>query len=179
MIFGKDNFVFRFFLFSKMVIKNFGSIKFLSSFSFSNNINSFHNIILSNADFAEEWAAKFSPTEPRVRLFETILKQIEEAGCAEKPILELGIGPGYLAGYLLDRLPKGTYLGLDYSKAMLEIARNRTAAHKNRIDFICADLIHEAWNKKIEITPDVIVSTWALHDLFEKENDAHDLRHRV
>ena len=126
-----------------------------------------------NADFSKEWAEKFEPTSQRIRLFETILRQIEKIRLEKIHVLELGIGPGFLAGYLLNRLPQITYVGLDYSKSMLEIAKERTEAYKNRIGFIQADLIKEVWDKKVRKKPDVIVSTWALHDLFEKKNIAN------
>ena len=125
-----------------------------------------------DADFSKEWAEKFKPTSPRIRLFETILHQIQDAGLNKGLVLELGIGPGFLASFLLQRLPEISYQGLDFSKPMLEIAQKRTTEHKKRIDFVQADLIHEKWNKKIKSTPDVIVSTWALHDLFDKKNIA-------
>ena len=123
-----------------------------------------------NDAFAHGWAEKFKPTSPRIKLFETILKHIEEVGYATTSILELGIGPGFLARYLLDRLPQISYEGLDYSNSMLEIAKKNTENHKNRIDFIKADLINEEWAETIKRTPKVIVSTWALHDLFESKN---------
>ena len=131
-------------------------------------IQALHNF--HNEEYSREWAEKFIPSAPRIKLFETILRQIENAGYTKASVLELGIGPGFLAAYVLDRLPDIRYTGLDYSAAMLEIAGKRTAAHNERIDFIQADLIKEAWGKKIERTPDVIVTTWALHDLFEKKN---------
>lgn len=121
-------------------------------------------------DFSKEWADKFKPTAPRVRLFETIYKQIEKLGSSTSFVVELGIGPGFLASYLLEKLPQISYIGLDFSKSMLEIAKKRTEEHKYRIDFIQADLINDNWSKAIKNTPDVIVSTWALHDLFEKNN---------
>ena len=123
-----------------------------------------------NKSFSKEWAEKFEPTAPRMKLFETILKQIKKAGFTTSPVLELGIGPGFLASYLLDRLPQIYYEGLDYSKPMLEIAKKRMEEHRKRVDFNRADLINEEWGKKIRRRPDVIVSTWALHDLFEKKN---------
>ena len=123
-----------------------------------------------DADFSKEWAEKFKPTSPRIKLFETILNQIEKVDAEEIFILELGIGPGFLAGYLLERLPQISYEGLDFSQPMLDIAEQRTKQHKKRIQFTRADLIHEDWNKKIERRPHVIVSTWALHDLFDKKN---------
>ena len=121
-------------------------------------------------DFSKGWAEKFKPTAPRVKLFETILKQIENAGFPKTSVLELGIGPGFLACYLLDRLPQISYEGLDYSRSMLEIAEKRTEEHKKRIDFLRADLLNNEWVKAIKRKPNVIVSTWALHDLFEKKN---------
>jgi len=123
-----------------------------------------------DADFSKEWTEKFKPTPPRIKLFETILRQIEKVGCKTTSVLELGIGPGFLANYLLFRLPHITYEGLDYSNSMLEIAKERTEVYRKRIDFTQADLINEVWNKSIKRAPEVIVSTWALHDLFEKKN---------
>jgi len=123
-----------------------------------------------NADFSKEWAEKFEPTPPRIKLFETILGQIESVGNQSLRILELGIGPGFLAGFLLKRMPGINYEGLDFSDSMLAIAKERTKDYKDRIDFLQADLIKDDWNKKITSPPQVIVSTWALHDLFEKKN---------
>lgn len=123
-----------------------------------------------NAEFSREWTEKFKPTAPRIKLFETILKQIAKLECDTLAVLELGIGPGFLAGYLLDRLPGITYEGLDNSKSMLEIAKKRTEKHHKRIHFIKADMINEEWDKAIQRRPHVIVSTWALHDLLSKKN---------
>ena len=123
-----------------------------------------------DADFSKEWAEKFKPTSPRIRLFETMLNQIGKVDAKEISILELGIGPGFLAGYLLDRLARISYEGLDFSQPMLDIARERTAKHEKRIQFTLGDLINEDWSKKIKKRPHVIVSTWALHDLFDKKN---------
>ncbi len=123
-----------------------------------------------DAHFSKEWAEKFKPTPPRIRLFETILKQIEKVGSKTTSILELGIGPGFLADYLLKELINITYEGLDFSESMLKIAAKRTAKHENIIYFTQADLIHDAWTEKLKKNPDVVVSTWALHDLFNNNN---------
>jgi len=123
-----------------------------------------------NASFSKGWADRFQPTAERMRLFSTILGLIESQSKKVDPILELGIGPGYLAKYLLEQLPQVQYEGLDYAQAMLDIAIERTANYKNRIQFTQADLIKEDWTKKVKQQPSIIVSTWALHDLFSKEN---------
>ena len=57
------------------------------------------------ADYAEDWARRFTPTRERLHLFETILQQLGSAIPAEGHVVELGIGPAYLAEYLLTRLP--------------------------------------------------------------------------
>jgi SAM-dependent methyltransferase len=123
-----------------------------------------------DADFSKEWTEKFKPTPPRLKLFELMVQQIEHVGGKNAHVLELGIGPGFLAHHILDNLPDITYEGLDFSKSMLEIAKKRTEKHKKRIDFIQADLLTKAWKKRLKKTPGVIVSTWALHDLFDKKN---------
>ncbi|NNL01068.1 MAG: class I SAM-dependent methyltransferase [Eudoraea sp.] len=123
-----------------------------------------------DADFSKEWVEKFEPTPPRIKLFETILKQIEKVGRKKTSILELGIGPGFLADYLLKELNTVTYEGLDFSESMLKIAAKRTAKHEKIIKFTQADLINEVWTEKLKKSPDVVVSTWALHDLFNKNN---------
>jgi len=118
--------------------------------------------------FSEQWANKFTPTKDRLDLFETMMKNIKNE--KEIFILELGIGPGFLAYYLLSNLNQIQYEGLDFSSSMLNIAKERTKEFKNRISFLKADLVNEVWTKKIKQQPDIVVSTWALHDLFSDEN---------
>ena len=76
-------------------------------------------------DFALDWAQRFVPTPERVRLFELIFSQLRQVIPSDGAIIELGIGPGYLAHYLLERMPEVSYLGLDFSLPMLEIAQER------------------------------------------------------
>lgn len=126
-----------------------------------------------DADFSQGWADRFVPTPERLRLFQTILQHIKDLETDDISILELGIGPGYLADFLLENLPNITYEGLDFSAAMLEIANKRTAQYSERIHFTQADLVRENWTTQLKKAPTVIVSTWALHDLLEKKNIAN------
>lgn len=120
-------------------------------------------------EFANEWAQKFRPTPDRIRLFNTILKQIKKLDKESVSILELGVGPGFLAEFLLKEINNADYLGLDFSESMLKIAASQTKSYKDNISFIQADLINENWSAKIKAKPDVVVSTWTLHDLFNGE----------
>lgn len=121
-------------------------------------------------EFTKEWAKKFTPTPERLRLFETIIKHLPKPKESFISILELGIGPGFLAEYLLQNLTEVKYEGLDYSSSMLAIAAQRTSEYKEHIHFTQPDLIKEEWTEKIKVEPEVVVSTWTLHDLFTKEN---------
>jgi len=128
-------------------------------------LHEFHDM-----EFSKGWAERFIPTPDRLALFETILQRIREIGGEHCHVLELGVGPGYLADYLLSRLPDISYEGLDFSAAMLKIAENRLLNYPNRVVFTQADLTKEDWTTKISQAPKAVVSTWALHDLFSAKN---------
>jgi len=118
--------------------------------------------------YAEAWSNKWLPTKHRLSLFASILDEIR---MLNDPIhvLELGVGPGYLAEFLLKRLPGITYEGVDFSAPMLEIAANRIKEHQERSSFTRADITRRYWYEEIR-HPDVVVTTWTLHDLCNKSN---------
>ena len=47
-----------------------------------------------DAEYAEDWSQRFTPTPERLHLFETILQQLQSAIPADGHVVELGIGPG-------------------------------------------------------------------------------------
>ncbi len=118
-----------------------------------------------DADYAEEWAHRFIPTPERLHLFETILQQLQSAVPAEGHVVELGIGPAYLAEYLLARLPSISYEGVDFSQPMLTQAGSRLERFAARLHLQQADLLDDRWGADLSRPPAAIVSTWALHDL--------------
>lgn len=119
-----------------------------------------------DADFVRGWADRFQPTPERLELFHLILAQIEGLGVAAPHVLELGIGPGYLARHILCRAPDLSYEGLDFSQAMFGIARETLAEHLDRLMLTKADLTSPDWPTQLSRGPDAIISTWSLHDLF-------------
>ena len=121
-------------------------------------------------EYSNEWSNKFSPTPERLRLFETIFSEIEKLNASDIHILELGIGPGYLANFLLEKFNNITYEGLDFSTPMLTIASKRLHKYQKRTAFTQVDLTDKDWVKKVSHRPKVIVTTWALHDLLSMEN---------
>ena len=84
-------------------------------------------------EFALGWAERFVPTPERLRLFELIYTQLKETIPNDGCVIELGIGPGYLASYLLERMPNISYHGIDFSLPMLEIAQERLQRHSSYV----------------------------------------------
>ena len=116
-------------------------------------------------EYAADWAGRFEPTPDRLALFDLMLSELRGRVPPHGRIVELGIGPGYLAAHLLDALPDARYQGLDFSRPMLDIAARRLQRHAQRAAFTQANLLADGWWKGLDGPVDAIVSTWALHDL--------------
>jgi SAM-dependent methyltransferase len=118
-----------------------------------------------DADFVRGWANRFAPTQARLRLFAMVSDQIKRTGVTNAHVLELGIGPGYMARHILERNPVYAYEGLDFSEAFFAIARETVGDLAHRLTLTKADLMDQSWPGKLSRTPQAIISTWALHDL--------------
>ena len=110
------------------------------------------------------------PTPERLQLFKVILAELKCHVPSDSCIVELGIGPGYLADHLLRAMPGIRYFGVDFSAPMLDIARQRLGQHSKRATYVQADLVKDRWWRDIPVPVNAIVSTWALHDLGSQEN---------
>ena len=118
-----------------------------------------------DANFVRGWANRFVPTRDRLKLFDMISEQISQPSLPNAHVVELGIGPGYMARHLLERNPVISYEGLDFSEVFFEIAKETIGDLMHRVTLTKADLMNQAWPKKLSKTPGAIISTWALHDL--------------
>lgn len=114
--------------------------------------------------YAEDWASRFRPTPPRMELFRHITEKLASHPLPFRRVVELGVGPGYLAAYVLERIPDITYEGLDFSAPMRAMAAERLASHRSRIRLAHADLLAD-WTSAVRERPGAAVSTWSLHDL--------------
>jgi SAM-dependent methyltransferase len=118
-----------------------------------------------NAAFVRGWADRFVPTTERLQLFDMVLDQISQPNVPNSHVVELGIGPGYMARHILQRNAAITYEGLDFSDAFFAIARETAGDLVQRMTLTKADLLDQNWPRKLSRTPGAIISTWALHDL--------------
>ncbi len=118
-----------------------------------------------DAAFVQGWADRFVPTAPRLALFDLILEHIGKPGLPNAHVLELGLGPGYMARHILERNAGIGYEGLDFSEVFFEVATKTIGASMPRVTLTKADLMDQNWPEKISRQPAAIISTWALHDL--------------
>ena len=121
-------------------------------------------------EFVTGWADRFVPTPERMDLFNIILSELRSRVPPNGCVVELGIGPGYLADYLLNGMLDIRYYGVDFSVPMLNIAGHRLKPHAHRVAYVRADLVMDEWWADIPSPISAIVSTWALHDLGSQEN---------
>ena len=121
-------------------------------------------------EFVAGWADRFVPTPERLQLFNIILSELKSRIPANGCVVELGIGPGYLADHLLSVMPGIQYYGVDFSSPMLDIAKQRLKSHSDRVTYVQADLVKDNWWAGIPAPVNALISTWALHDLGSQEN---------
>ena len=120
--------------------------------------------------FASAWATRFVPTPERLELFALMSSEVQSHIPTNGCIVELGLGPGYLAEHLLDLLPGVHYFGIDFSRPMLDLARHRLRAHAPRVAYLQADLVKDNWRRGVPTPVHAIVSTWTLHDLGSRKH---------
>ena len=114
-----------------------------------------------DAAFVRGWADRFVPTPPRLALFDLILQHLSTSS----HVLELGLGPGYMARHILDRNDSISYEGLDFSEVFFDVARETIGEAMQRVTLTNSDLMDQSWPRSLARQPDAIISTWALHDL--------------
>jgi SAM-dependent methyltransferase len=96
---------------------------------------------------------------------DVVAHSLAARGDADRPtttgtVLDLGCGPGSLAGRLAERLPGARIIGVDSDPLLLALARTRYGRHA---EFVDADLTDPAWTAHVPATADAAVSTTALH----------------
>ncbi|MDO9713547.1 class I SAM-dependent methyltransferase [Paracraurococcus lichenis] len=118
-----------------------------------------------DAEFVQGWADRFVPSPPRLVLFDMVHAEIRRLSVPEPNVLELGLGPGYMARHILERDQALRYEGLDFSAVFIDVARRILGDLAPRVTFTQADLLDQSWPTRLTRRPHAIVSTWALHDL--------------
>jgi len=102
-------------------------------------------LVSLNSEFYQTFAAQFSSTRMRLQ---SGVQRILEILPSDANILDLGCGSGELARKLAARGFEGSYLGLDFSAGLLEIAREGVEGTP-KFSFIQGDLGTDGWDESV------------------------------
>jgi SAM-dependent methyltransferase len=117
---------------------------------------------------AREWAATAMEQRPwRPEFFNRFASEIAAAPQPVHYILELGSGPGFLAEHLLQTLPAISYVALDFSPAMHELAEERLGPLASRVEFVQRSFREADWASDLGRF-DCVVTNQAVHELRHK-----------
>jgi tRNA (cmo5U34)-methyltransferase len=90
---------------------------------------------------ARDWDAGGAGQLPtRAEQQDILLALLAAANVADGAVLDLGIGSGLVAEAVLDLLPDAQLVGLDFSAAMLDLARERLDRFGSRVHLLGHDL---------------------------------------
>jgi tRNA (cmo5U34)-methyltransferase len=96
-----------------------------------------------------------------------------------RSVLDLGCGSGVLLGAVLAAFPEAGGIGVDYSPAMLEAAREALAPFEERVALVTADLADPGWVDAVSGYFDAVVSGYCIHHLpDERKQEVYDEIHQ-
>lgn len=118
-------------------------------------------LLAINREFYETFSRDFSET--RMRLQPGVMKILGSLPTSSN-ILDLGCGNGELALWLVKKPFAGTYIGIDHSQTLLEIARKKLSFNRQlesaenqpgddsaegRFHFLEADIAQQSWEEQV------------------------------
>jgi SAM-dependent methyltransferase len=117
---------------------------------------------------AREWESTALEKRPwRPEFFARFATEISLSRNPVGRVLELGSGPGFLADHLLRAMPSLSYVALDISPAMHELAINRLGELAARVQFVERSFLDPAWFTCLGRF-DCVVTHQAVHELRHK-----------
>jgi tRNA (cmo5U34)-methyltransferase len=120
----------------------------------------------SSTAYAQQWVAKDQQRAlEREAQFNAALKWLAVFLDGSAAVMDLGSGPGTLAGKLLEAFPEMRVVCLDGSEEMIGQARQRLAGFAERASFIRADFGRENWSAAVPRDLGAVVSARAVHNL--------------
>jgi SAM-dependent methyltransferase len=121
---------------------------------------------------ASAWEVSAMAKRPwRSEVFAAFTSTLTRANPRVRRVLELGSGPGFLAEVLLRELPEVSYVALDFSAAMHQLAAARLGSATGLVQFIERSFREEGWTCGLEQF-DAIVTNQAVHELRHKRHAA-------
>jgi len=117
-------------------------------------------------EYAQEWVSKDEQRAlEREAQFNAALKWLSVFLEGPSQVMDLGSGPGTLAGKVLSAFPEINVICLDGSDEMLRQARQRLAPFGDRVSFIESDFGAADWSSGLPRELSAVVSARAVHNL--------------
>lgn len=113
----------------------------------------------------QRWDAQQSGYLPhREQRFQVMLDAIAHLLPEQFTAVDLACGPGAISQRLLQRFPHARCIAIDYDPVLLAIGREALGALGDRLRWVEADLMQDAWAESLVGTQvDAVLSTTALH----------------
>ena len=117
---------------------------------------------------ASEWEATAMEKRPwRAEFFAKFASELANLEPIPARVLELGSGPGFLAGKVLSEISSLRMTLLDFSEPMHELARQRLGSMTNRVDFLVRSFKEPDWVQGLAGF-DAVITNQAVHELRHK-----------
>jgi tRNA (cmo5U34)-methyltransferase len=122
---------------------------------------------------AAQWDADVADRLPtRAEQQDVLFALLAAAKIGDGAALDLGVGSGLVAEAVLEMLPKARLVGVDYSAAMLELARERLLRFGARVDLVRGDLASADRIKLPDLPYRAVFSVQTMHHLSDAEKAA-------
>jgi ubiquinone/menaquinone biosynthesis C-methylase UbiE len=119
-----------------------------------------------STDYVSGWISHDAARDPERRpLLRQMLSLAAFPPDTELKVLDVGAGYGVVTEEVLRAFPAAFVTLQDYSQPMLDRAKERLVAHRNRLSFVQCDLTDPAWSRQVGGPFDLAVSAIALHNL--------------
>ena len=124
-----------------------------------------------STDYVAEWITRDAARDPERRpLLREMLSFAPFPRDAELEVLDVGAGYGAVSEEVLQAFPAARVTLQDYSRPMLDHARQRLAGRSDQLRYVLCDLVDPSWPKQVGGPFDLAVSAIALHNLRDLEN---------
>jgi tRNA (cmo5U34)-methyltransferase len=122
---------------------------------------------------AAQWDAHAGDRLPtRAEQQNVLLALLAATEIGNGAVLDLGVGSGLVAEAVLETLPRARLVGVDFSGAMLELARERLGRFGARVDLVPGDLASVNRIELPELPYEAAFSVQTMHHLSDSEKAA-------
>jgi ubiquinone/menaquinone biosynthesis C-methylase UbiE len=123
-----------------------------------------------STDYVAEWITRDAARDPERRpLLQQMLSFAPLPRNAELDVLDVGAGYGAVSEEVLQAFPAARVTLQDYSRPMLDHARQRLADRSDQLRYVVCDLVDPSWPRQVGGPFDLAVSAIALHNLPDPE----------